>query len=264
MIDLIKDRENLLAIHPEGVKDRRRRNFPAPVDTGMDDVLGIEFDIEPGAAIGNDPGGEQEFAGRMAFALVVIEKHPRRTVHLRNDNPLGSIDDERAVRRHQGHVSHIDILLFDVLDRLCGGVGIDIEYDQAQGYFERRGVSHAALAAFVDVIFRRLKFIFDKFEQCRIGKIRNRENRFENRLQPFVRTPALRLIDEQELVIGCLLNFDQIWHFRDLTEMPEKFSDTLTAGERLRDIMSHVADRTSCKKRFSRAEIRSAGIQPGR
>jgi hypothetical protein len=135
-------------------------------------------------------------------------------------------------------------LLLDVLDRPCGGVGIDIEYDQAQGYFERRGEGHAALAAFVDVIFWRLKLIFDKFEQCRVGKIRNWENRFENRLQPFVRTPATRLVDEQELVIGCLLNFDQIRHFRGLAEMPEKFADTLTAGERLRHIMSHVAPRT--------------------
>ena len=224
----------------------------------MDDVLGVEFDIEPGAAIRNNPRREQKLAGRMTFAFVVIEKHTRRTVHLRNDDPLGSVDDERAVHRHQGHVSHIDILLLDVLDRPCGGVGIDIEYDQAQGYFERRGVGHAALAAFVDVIFRRLKLIFDKFEQRRVGKIRNRENRFENRLQPFVRTPASRLVDEKELVIGCLLNFDQVRHRRDLAEVPEKFADTLTAGKRLRHIISHFAPRTSCNQRFSRAEIRES------
>src|ERR1700730_8855125 len=191
----------------------------------------------------------------MTFAFVVIEKHPRRTVHLGNDDPLGSVDNERAVHRHQGHVSHIDILLLDILDRPCGGVGIDIEYDQAQGYFEWRGEGHAALAAFVDVIFRRLKLIFDKFEQRRVGKIRNRENRFENRLQPFVRTPASRLVDEQELVIGCLLNLDQIRHFHDLAEMPEKFADTLTSAERLRHIMGHFAPRTSCEQRFSRADI---------
>ncbi|TPV97352.1 MAG: hypothetical protein USCAAHI_03179 [Beijerinckiaceae bacterium] len=242
---LIKNRENLLAVHPEGVKDRRRRNFPAPVDAGMDDVLGVEFDIEPGAAIGNDPGREQKLTGRMTFAFVVIEKHPRRTVHLRNDDPFGSVDDERAVHRHQGHVSHIDILLLDVLDRFCAGVGIDIEYDQAQSHFKRRGESHAALAAFVDVIFRRLEFILDKFKQSRARKIGNRENRLKNRLQPFVRTPAFRLVDEEELIIGGFLNFDQVRHFRDFADMPEKFTNTLTAGERLRHIMSHVAPRTS-------------------
>src|SRR6202030_4621104 len=139
------------------------------------------------------------------------------------------------------------------LDRPFGRVGIDNEYDQAQGYFEWRGEGHAALAAFVDIIFRRLKLIFDKFEQRRVGKIRNRENRFENRLQPFVRTPAWRLVDEQELVIGCLLNFDQVRHFRGLAEMPEKFADTLTAGERLRHMVSHFAPRTSSKQQFSRA-----------
>jgi hypothetical protein len=41
----------------------------------MHDVLGVELDVEPGAAIRNDAGGEQKLAGRMRLALVVVEEH---------------------------------------------------------------------------------------------------------------------------------------------------------------------------------------------
>ena len=176
----------------------------------------------------------------MALALVVIEEHARRTVHLRDDDALGAVDDERAVRRHEGHVAHVDVLLLDVLDRLGAGVGIDIEHDQAQRHLERRGEGHAALAALVDVIFRRLEFVFHEFEQSGVRKIRNRENRLEHGLQSLVGTPALGLVDQQELIVGGLLHFDQIGHFRDFADMTEKFANTLTAGERLR----HIAPRT--------------------
>jgi len=41
----------------------------------MHDVLGVELDVEPRAAIGNDAGGEQQLAARMRLALVVIEEN---------------------------------------------------------------------------------------------------------------------------------------------------------------------------------------------
>jgi len=37
-----------------------------------------------------------------------------------------------------------------------------------------------------------------------------------------------------------LLNFDQVGHFRDFADMAKEFANTLTAGERLRQMMSHV------------------------
>ena len=175
---------------------------------------------------------------RMALALVVIEEHARRTVHLRDDDALGAVDDEGAVRRHEGHVAHVDVLLLDVLDRLGAGVRIDIEHDQAQRDLERRGEGHAALAAFVHVIFRRFEFEFHEFQQRGAGEVRNRENRLEHGLQSLVGPPALGLVDHQELIVGSLLHFDQIGHDRDFADMTEEFADTLPAGERLRHTRS--------------------------
>ena len=132
------------------------------------------------------------------------------------------------------HVAHIDVLLLDVLDGPRGGVGIDVEHDEAQGHLQGRGIGHAALAALVDVIFRRFELIFDEFEQRGVGEIGDRKHRFEDGLQAFVGTTALRLVDEQKLVVGGFLNFNQIWHFRDFADVAEKFANTLAAVERLR------------------------------
>ena len=238
---LRRRRQDFLAVIAEREQQRRRRNLAAAVDAGVDDVLGVEFDIEPGAAIGNDAGGKQQFAGAVALALVVIEEHAGRAVHLRDDDALGAVDDERAVRRHEGHVAHVDVLLLDVLDRLGAGVGIDIEHDQAQRHLERRGEGHAALAALVHVIFGRLEFVFHEFQQGGAGKVGNREHRFEHGLQSLVGAAAFRLLHHEELIVGSLLHFDQIGHHRDFADMTEEFADTLPAGERLR----HVAPRTS-------------------
>ena len=252
---LVEGRENLLAVEAEREQQRRHRNLAATVDARIDDVLGVELDVEPGAAIGNDAGGEQQLARGMALALVVVEEHAGRAVHLRDDDALGAVDDEGAVRRHEGHVAHVDVLLLDVLDRLRLRVGIDIEHDEAQRHFERRGEGHAALAAFVDVIFRLLEFVVDEFEQRDLRKIGNRKDRLEDGLQPLVGTPALGLVDEQELIVGGLLHLDQIGHFRGFADMSEKLADTLATGELLRRRLSHVAFRASSRKgRSSRCE----------
>ena len=136
--------------------------------------------------------------------------------------------------RHERHVAHVDVLLLDVLDRLRAGLGIDVEHDEAQRDLQRRGEGHAALTALIDIIFRRLEFVFDEFEQSDVGEVGDREHRSEHRLQAFVRAAALRLVDEQKLIVGRFLNFDQIGHLRDFADVAEKFTDTLTAGERLR------------------------------
>ena len=61
-----------------------------------------------------------------------------------------------------------------------GGVGIDIEHDEAQGHLERRGEGHAALTALVDVVFRRFELVFHEFEQGGVGEIGDREHRLED------------------------------------------------------------------------------------
>ena len=232
--DLLEERvEDLLAVHAEREQERRHRNLAAAVDARMDDVLGVELDVEPGAAIGDDPRREQELARGMGLALVVIEEHAGRAVHLGDDHALGAVDDEGAVVGHERDVAHVDVLLLDVLDGARAGLLVDIEHDEPQRHLERRRIGHAALAALVDVVFRGLEFVMDEFELGGVGEVGDREHRLEHRLQTFVRTPAMGLLDQQELVVGRLLNLDEVRHLCDFLDFSKGLADPFTTGERL-------------------------------
>src|SRR5262249_36027602 len=133
--------------------------------------------------------------------------------------------------------------LLDVLDRLRAGLLVDIEHDQAQGHLERRRIGHAALPALVDVIFPRLELVLDELELRRVGKIVDRKDGLEHRLQAFVRPPALRLGDLQELVVGRLLNLDEGRHPVAFLDLAEDLADPLATGECLRHCWPRAASR---------------------
>ena len=83
-------------------------------------------------------------------------------MHLRNDDALGSVDDERSVRRHQRHIAHIDVLLLHVLDGARAGLFVDVEHDQTQLDLERGRIGHVPLHALLDIVLRRIKFVMDE------------------------------------------------------------------------------------------------------
>ena len=120
------------------------------------------------------------------------------------------------------------------------GLGIDVEHDQAQRHLQRRGEGHAALAALVDVVLRRLELVFDEFELRGLREIRDREHRLEHRLQALVGRPPFGGVHDEELVVGGLLNLDQVRHLADFLDVAEDLANTLAAGECLR----HVAPRS--------------------
>ena len=188
---LVEGVQDLLGIEAQRIEQRGDRQLAAAVDARIDDVLGVELEVEPRTAIRNDARGEQQLAGRMRLALVVVEEHAGRTVHLGHDHALGAVDDEGAVGRHERHVAHVDVLLLDVLDRLRLGVRIDFEHDQAQRHLERCREGHAALLALVDVELRLLEFIAHELEHRLAGEIGDREHRLEDGLQAVVHAAAL-------------------------------------------------------------------------
>ena len=159
------------------MEQRRHRQLALAIDADVDDVLGVEFEVEPRAAIRNDARGEEILARRVGLAAVMVEQDARRTVHLADDDALGAVDDEGAVARHQGHVAHVDVLLLDIDDRLGLGVGIDFEGGEAQRDAHRRGIGQPALAALVGVILGIFEDIFVEVEMRGAGEILDREDR---------------------------------------------------------------------------------------
>ncbi len=112
--------EDLFRRHADGLQQDRDRHLAAAVDAEVQDVLRVEFEVQPRAAVRNDTRREQQLAGAVRFAAVVFEEHARRTVQLRHDDTLGAIDDERTSRRHERNFAHVDFLFLHFLhDRLA-------------------------------------------------------------------------------------------------------------------------------------------------
>ena len=117
------------------------RDLLLAVNAGEHAVLGVELEVQPGSAVGNDAGVVQQLAGRMGLAAVVVEEHARGAVQLGHDDPVGAVDDEAAVPGHQRDLAQIDLLLADFLDRPRGAA---VEDDQAHHQVEWRCVGSAA------------------------------------------------------------------------------------------------------------------------
>jgi hypothetical protein len=92
---------------------------------------------------------------------------------------------------------------------------IDIEHDQAQRHLQRRGKGHAALAALVDVVLRRFEVVATNSSIDDAGKSEIGNTDLKTDCRPSSWAPALGLVDLQELVVGRLLNLDEVRHLRD-------------------------------------------------
>jgi hypothetical protein len=118
-----------------------------------------------------------KLARRVRLALVMVEEDARRTVHLRDDDALGAVDDEGAVLGHERHVAHVDVLLLDVLEDGRRYRSSTIEHDQAQRHLQRRRIGHAALTAFVDVDISALRTRSGRSRARRCRRNRGSEKR---------------------------------------------------------------------------------------
>jgi hypothetical protein len=72
---------------------------------------------------------------------------------LRNDDALGTVDDEGAVVRHQRDFTEEDFFFLDVADRQHFSIRIFVEDSEPDLYLERNAVAHAAFLTFLLVVF---------------------------------------------------------------------------------------------------------------
>ena len=231
------------------IEQGRHRQLAAAIDAHIDMVLGVEFEIEPGAAIGDDAGGEQIFARGVGLALVMVEEDARRAVHLADDDAFSAVDDERAVRRHQRHVHHIDILFLDVADRAQARLLIDIEHRQSQRHLQRRGIGHAPLLALIDIVFRLLQLVAHEIEFGAIREVADRKDGTEHFLETGDYTVFGAHVHLQEFFIGTALNLDEVRHLDHFRDASEGLADTLTTGERARGGFCHNAPQSRCERK---------------
>src|SRR5690625_3183920 len=260
-IEIIAD---AFLIEAERIEHRRHRQLTAPLDTGIDEIPGIELEIEPGAAIGNHAAGEAQLARRRRRGLVMIEEDTGAAVHLADDDAFGAVDDEGAVRRHERHVAHIDILLLDVLDRTRAGIGIHIKDDQPKRDLQRRRIGEIALLALLDIIFWRFELVPHEFEHRSLVEVLDREHRLEDTAEAFPILVLFLIAAIEEQIVGTLLDCYKVGHLRHFADLAEILANALPTGKHLAHIfpsyMSCCAEpRPAGYRARSRSEERRVG-----
>src|SRR5574337_15134 len=127
----------------------RRQKSPSSVYPDMEYIIRIELEFQPRAPVRDETSGVEDLAARVSLTAVMVEENAWRAVELADHHPLRSIDNEGPLRRHHGHLSQVDLLLFDVPD--TAGLGTDrlIPNHQAKGHLEGNGARHPLLQRFL-------------------------------------------------------------------------------------------------------------------
>ncbi len=211
-----------------GVAERAEQHggvhLPPPIDADVDDVLGIELEVEPGAPVGDHARRVEELARRVGLALVVVEEDARAPVELADNHALGAVDDERARLGHQGQLAEVDLLLLDVAHDPLPAVAGVVDHELVR-HLDGRRERHAALAALVDVVLGRLEVVGHEHELARAVEVLDGEDRSKDRLEPNLFPLVRRDVHLEELVVARLLDVDQVGDVDDATHPTEVLAD---------------------------------------
>ena len=228
-----KVRQDRFWVQADGLQQDRHRHLAAAIDAEIKDVLRVEFEVEPRTAVRNDPGGKQQLAAGVCFALVMLEEHAWRTVQLRDDDALGTVNDEGTIVGHERHFAHVDLLLLDFLDRLrLGRLTVVNDHLQLGAHGGRVGqAAHLALPR----VERRLGHVeFDELHLDEPVVRHDRERGQESSLQAFGLAFLRRHILLQEGDVRLLLHGQQIRNLENTLAFTEALADSLAFGVAVR------------------------------
>ncbi len=232
-------RQDRFRIQADGLQQDRDGHLAATVDAEVQDVLRVELEVEPGAAVRNDPRREQQLAGRVGLALVVFEEHAGGAVQLADDDTLGAIDDERAVVGHERNFAHVDLLLLDLLDDL-GRRGLAVIDDHLQLRAHGGGERESALLAFPHVERRFCDVELDELHLDHAVVRHDRERGQERRLQAL----GLALLRSDVLLkeshVGILLHRQQVRDVQNALALSEILPDPLAFSKAIGGCLRHT------------------------
>jgi hypothetical protein len=228
-VELEEFLEDLLRRHADRLEQDRDRHLPPTVHPEVQVVLGIELEVEPRAAVGDDPGGEEQLARAVRLAAVVLEEHARGTMQLGNDDPLRAVDHEGSGVGHERDLAHVDLLLLHFLDFLLDALAV--ENHQAHTGAQRSGISQAALLAFDDVEHRRAQGVADEIQAGIAAMADDGEDRLEGRLQARILALCGRRELLQKLEERLNLGGQQVRQGQDADALGEALADAFLFGE---------------------------------
>ena len=220
--------EDFLGRHTNRLEQRGNRHLPSTVNSKKQRIFRIELEIKPRTAVGNDACREKQLARTMGLAAIMLKENARRAMQLGNDDTFRTIDDKRAIGRHERNLAHIDFLL---LDFLHGIRRFAIHDYQANPGAQRRSESQSALLAFCHIKRRSAQHETDELESG-IARVRNdREDRGERSLQAFVLALFSGNFCLQECSIGLELRRQQERNIKHASALGEALADAFLLGE---------------------------------
>ena len=186
-VDIGEERANVVVARvADRAHQRGDRHLALTVNLDCEDVLAGGLDLEPGTAVGDELGREEEATGRPVLAAG--EVHARRAHELRDDHALGAVHNERPGAGHHREVAHEDLGFLDLAGVLAG---LDVEPGVDP---ERRGEGHVTLTAFLFVVFGLAEFVVEKAQFVVLsGVVRDRVDLVEQLPQPFSLEPLERV-----------------------------------------------------------------------
>ena len=142
----VRDRLHVdLRIEPQAQRTQKdRRDDLAFAETGVKNALLVVFKFDPRTAVRNDLC--------QIIVAVALEKHAGRTVKLRHDDALRTVDNERTVVGHQRDLAKENVLFLNVADRRDVGLGVLVINRQADLDLERNAVRHSAFLTFLLIV----------------------------------------------------------------------------------------------------------------
>ena len=159
-------------------------------------VVGVEHNLNPAAAVGDDADRQQRLAVGVNLTL---GGYARTAVQLRNDHPLRAVDNKRTIGGHHWHITEKHFIFADRIAVL-----------QTEAGMQRARVRFAGHQRFKIALLRLAETVTHKIERIAPVVRRNRENLVENGLQTLVLALGGGDIRLQEIIIRLGLNLDQI------------------------------------------------------
>ena len=231
IIVLEKQLEHFHTGHSQRAQDNCDGQFATTVDSCKHRILRIKFEVEPRTTIRNDSRREQQLAGTVRLAFVMVEEHAWRAVQLGYDDTFGTIDYKSTVIGHQRHFTEVNFLFANVLDGFRSAAGFLVVYDQANQYPNGRCKGQATHLTFFDIKNRLAKTIAYVLKGCVTRVADNRENRQKCRMKTFVFTVFNRLRCLQKLIVRVDLYRQQVRYVQNCRTFAKTLANSLFLSE---------------------------------
>ena len=216
-------------------KARRKRggvHLPAPVHADVQQLVGVEVELDPGPAIGDDPRREERAPRGQGLALVVVEEDAGRALELTHHHALGAVDDEGPLVGHEGQLAQVHFLAALLADGLGLGLLVLVVDHQAEGDLQRDGERHAPVVALLDRVLRIPEVVRVELEARVPVVIVDREDRPEDALQAGLFSPVGRDVLLEERLVRALLDLDEVRDLDDGRDLAEVLADPAPALNR--------------------------------